>query len=439
MRPLLATLLAFLALLPAAAAAQAPPPPAATTGPAEAIGPTSATLTGTVNPGGTATDAHFEYGTTTAYGSVTGPSAVGDGSDDVPVRALLEGLEPSTTYHFRLVAGAAVGADATFRTIATPTITRLAAAEKTSTSARLTARINPNRSATTFHMEWGTSAGLGNRTADQTLPAGRRGVAVAAVLDGLPSYRRIYWRVVAENAAGVKRSGTASFITLRALTGAAFGVSPSITTWGGAVALSGRVEGAGVNGIPVALEEEAFPFGAGFREVATTTTNQVGRFRFAPRAVFLATRFRAVTRNALVVASAAATVQVRPRVGIAARRRTPRSLRLAGDVNPGLPVGHAVLQRRTRHGRWVGVVGAPLRAHDAERSSYGFFVRRLRRAAAYRVKVQAFDGGAHATGYSRSVLVGKKTARKGRRKARPRQRSGTSRIAPSGGSVISAE
>ena len=45
--------------------------PVAITGPVSAIGGTSATLNGTVNPGGAATDWWFEYGTSTSYGSKT--------------------------------------------------------------------------------------------------------------------------------------------------------------------------------------------------------------------------------------------------------------------------------------------------------------------------------------------------------------------------------
>ena len=66
MRLILLTLLA-LALLPATAAAQ----DAAVTGPPQAVGTTTATLTGTVDPDGTARDYRFEYGTTVAYGSRT--------------------------------------------------------------------------------------------------------------------------------------------------------------------------------------------------------------------------------------------------------------------------------------------------------------------------------------------------------------------------------
>ena len=407
MRRMLATLLFLFAVLPASADAQA----LVVTGPAESLAHTSATLTGTVDPEGTATGYRFEYGATTAYGSQTSLEPAGAGSDPLVVRATLTGLTPATTYHFRLVAGPVAGADATFRTTAAPappSISSLAATEKTPASARLSARINPNRSATTFHVEWGTSSSFGNRTPEQSLPAGRNGVAVSVVLDGLPPYRRIYWRVVAVNGEGTKRSGTSTFTTLRALTGASLAVLPALGDWGGPVTITGRVTGAGVNGIPVALEQSAFPFDAGFAAVAATRTNHVGVFRFRPRTILAATRFRAVTRNAQVVATAVATARVRTRVGIGAIRRTRRSLRLAGDVSPGLPVGRATLQRRTPGGGWVRWAETALRARDANRSRYRFSVRRSSTTARYRVLVTPYDGGAHEPGTSPSVLVAKK-------------------------------
>jgi hypothetical protein len=105
-------------------AANTPPPsaPTATTGTASAVGTTTATLGGTVNPNGQATTYHFEYGPTTAYGaSIPVPDAsAGSGTSAQAVSAAPTGLSASTTYHFRLVAtsagGTASGADASFTT-----------------------------------------------------------------------------------------------------------------------------------------------------------------------------------------------------------------------------------------------------------------------------------------------------------------------------------
>lgn len=64
---------------------------------------------------------HFDYGTTTAYGSATPTAAVnGNGDKWTTVSAKLAGLTPGTTYHYRAVASngasSASGPDATFQT-----------------------------------------------------------------------------------------------------------------------------------------------------------------------------------------------------------------------------------------------------------------------------------------------------------------------------------
>jgi arylsulfotransferase ASST/concanavalin A-like lectin/glucanase superfamily protein len=95
--------------------------PSAVTGPASSIASTSATLNGTVNPNGETTSYRFNYGTTTSYGHPTPWRSAGSGTSDQSVSANLSGLEPNTTYHFRLVAIHAdgqktLGSDQTFTT-----------------------------------------------------------------------------------------------------------------------------------------------------------------------------------------------------------------------------------------------------------------------------------------------------------------------------------
>ncbi|HEY7829103.1 MAG TPA: hypothetical protein VIC06_00880 [Solirubrobacteraceae bacterium] len=72
---------------------------------------TGATLAGQINPLGRDTSYRFEYGTSTAYGtSVPLPDGdIGSGRSDVSVSALVEGLSPSVTYHYRLVASNSLG------------------------------------------------------------------------------------------------------------------------------------------------------------------------------------------------------------------------------------------------------------------------------------------------------------------------------------------
>ena len=101
-----------------------PSQPAIASTSASAVGQTTATLSAMINPGLSPTTYHFDYGTSTAYGSSTPASAAGAGDAIQVVSAALGGLKPATTYHFRAVAnngvGSALGTDQTFTTMAPP-------------------------------------------------------------------------------------------------------------------------------------------------------------------------------------------------------------------------------------------------------------------------------------------------------------------------------
>jgi hypothetical protein len=102
-----------------------PGPVEAATGTASGVTEVQATLTGTVNPRGYDAKYYFQYGETTGYGSATALSDAGENNGSVPVSALIIGLHPGTTYHYRLVATSGgitrEGADQTLRTGILPT------------------------------------------------------------------------------------------------------------------------------------------------------------------------------------------------------------------------------------------------------------------------------------------------------------------------------
>ena len=101
------------------------PIPAVRTGGASAVGAGAATVGGTINASnGGGTTYRFEYGTSAGYGHTTSslPNDGGaiTGSFDLPVSAILEGLKPNTTYHYRIAAtngrGQSHGRDRIFTT-----------------------------------------------------------------------------------------------------------------------------------------------------------------------------------------------------------------------------------------------------------------------------------------------------------------------------------
>jgi hypothetical protein len=80
----------------------------------------SAGLRAQVNPEGAVTTYRFEYGTSEAYGQSTPESPIGGGDSTVPTTEQIQGLQPGTTYHYRVVARSGVeqtyGPDQTFTT-----------------------------------------------------------------------------------------------------------------------------------------------------------------------------------------------------------------------------------------------------------------------------------------------------------------------------------
>jgi DNA-binding beta-propeller fold protein YncE len=191
--------------------------PAVTTTPgATAITPNNATVAGTVNPEGVpgATTYRFEYGPDTTYGNSSPEIDTGGGSAAVPASAELSGLQPGTTYHFRLVAtngqGSNVGTDQTFTTPAAAATVGgqpAFASAITPAGATLNGTVNPNGADTTYHFEYGTTSGYGTST-----PAGDAGgitgeTPVSAPITGLQPGTTYHFRVVASNGIGTAAEG----------------------------------------------------------------------------------------------------------------------------------------------------------------------------------------------------------------------------------------
>lgn len=98
--------------------------PVVSTGPATAITPNSALLTGIVFPESTQTMYLFELGTSTAYGTQIFGGEAGREAGLAPVSVAVGNLQPNTVYHYRLIAvnaaGTSIGPDRTFTTTALP-------------------------------------------------------------------------------------------------------------------------------------------------------------------------------------------------------------------------------------------------------------------------------------------------------------------------------
>jgi hypothetical protein len=393
----------FLASLLATAVVAAP-----TTQPATDVTATGATLNGTADGGGSV---YFEYGTTTAYGLTTTPQTVTGG----PVSATVSGLTAQTTYHYRIVQGSERGTDATFTTGANPKppdISDQRAHEIAAESALATASINPNGSATTYRIEYGTTTRYGSDTGPAQLPVGA--TSISTRISGLRPYTRYHWRTVATNAAGTTLGADRSFRTARLPTAVSLSLSRRTVPWGGDLRLGGRVSGAGVGGMTVELQQQG-PQDQDFVTAGTTRTGSDGGYLFTIPKLWATTRYRVVTRTQVVVTSPVVTASSRVRAGIRASLIARKLARLQGTVIPGV-TGTIELQLYRPGLGWGRVRTATLTPATETLSRYAFVVRRVKRVARrFRVIARPTPGG-YARGWSSSVLVKAQPPKKKKRR-----------------------
>jgi len=216
-----AALLSMVLAVAVAAVAVAASSPAVTTGTHSHVTDTSALLHGTINPNGSATAYYFEWGLTTAYGVTSPEHSAGHGTAPVSVSATAADLIPGTVYHYRLVAangsGSATGADHTFTTAGNPPpgVSTGPATEVAKNSATLTAVVSPNKQATTYYFQYGTSTTYGSQTIAATVPAGTVPVTVIASIAGLEAQTIFHYRIVALHGNTAPQPGAdATFMTL---------------------------------------------------------------------------------------------------------------------------------------------------------------------------------------------------------------------------------
>ena len=179
----------------------------------------SATLNGTVNPHGSTTSVHFQYGTTTNYGSVTANQSF-SGTTTQNVTANISGLMANTTYHFRIVAtnghGTSYGSDKTFTTLTPtgpPVVTTNPATNVATHSATLNGTVDPHGLNTTVSFQYGRTISYGSTTANQT-KTGNTYQNVSANISGLTAYTTYHFRIVATNGYGTRYGSDETFTTL---------------------------------------------------------------------------------------------------------------------------------------------------------------------------------------------------------------------------------
>jgi hypothetical protein len=136
------------------------------------------------------------------------------------------------------LAGAGPAAAATAPTASTGPVTAVAP-----TTATVSGSVNPNGSATTWYVEYGTSVGYGTKTSSTSAGSGTSTVAVSASLASLKPGTTYHYRFVATSTPGAGRGADGILTTSSApatVTSSASTVTPTTATLNGTVDPSGR-------------------------------------------------------------------------------------------------------------------------------------------------------------------------------------------------------
>jgi len=185
-------------------------PPSVTTLGVANVKTCSATLNGSVNPGGLPTTVTFEYGTSTDYGQqATTEESLINGNTITDISANISGLACNTIYHFRLKAensfDTTYTSDKTFLTAAgPPDAITLDAVRNTGTTATLKGSVQASCVSFVVTFEYGTDMANYEQelTPDQTLVTADGITEVSRNISGLTPCTTYHFRVKTESSFG---------------------------------------------------------------------------------------------------------------------------------------------------------------------------------------------------------------------------------------------
>jgi hypothetical protein len=216
----------LLFVLGGAVAVAAAPEVPVTGAPAKSITASSAVFEGVLNPGAAGDPGSYEfvYRQSASECQGEGQQAVGvggaSGEKEEAVQGEASGLLPNATYSFCLLARneageEVVGPVVSFTTLTVkPSIDAAASANVSSSSADLTAEVDPNGVDTTYRFEYGTTGSYGASVPvpDGDVDAGWSDVPVSRHVTGLSANTTYHWRVVASSAGGTIAGSDQTFV-----------------------------------------------------------------------------------------------------------------------------------------------------------------------------------------------------------------------------------
>jgi hypothetical protein len=271
---------------------------------------------------------------------------------------------------------------------APPSVSTGAATQVTQTTANLRGTVDPQGQSTTYYFQYGPTKTYGSQTAPAPAGSGNKGVAALATVTGLAPATTYHYRVVASSPAGVTSGGDRSFATDKVPLSLQLSATPNPVRFGASTTLQGAIGGTGGGGRAVQIQQNAFPYTAGFANLGNPiVTSPDGTFASVVASLTVNAQFRAVTTQNPQLTSNVVGLGVAPVVRTRVSTHRPRKgarVRFAGTVTPSWVPAQVAIQKRTGPGRWVVVAGAITHAYGSSKARYARSIR-VRRGGTYRV------------------------------------------------------
>jgi hypothetical protein len=275
-----------------------------------------------------------------------------------------------------------------------PAATTGNATKITFSGARVHGTVNPRGTATSYSFQYGPTKAYGATTPDVAVGSGTSSKTAQADVAGLAPTTVYHYRVVAKSTAGTIPGADRTFKTAKQPLGLALAATPNPTPFGANTVLAGTLSGTDNAGRQVILQQNAFPFTAGFATVGNPqVTSAQGAFSFPILALTSTTQYRVAVNGKPNIASPIVTVLVSVKVRTAVSHHTVRrgrSVRFAGTITP-VRDGAQVAIQKLRGTSWITVGGSVARHYKADRSKYAVTVK-INRGGSYRVFVGTNSG-----------------------------------------------
>jgi hypothetical protein len=247
---------------------------------------------------------------------------------------------------------------------AKPAATTGTAANVTFQSVRLNGSADPNKQATTYYFQYGTTIAFGSQTAPVAVGNGANPVHVSTDLGGLAPATKYYYRIVAHNNSGTALGGRKSFTTRKQPLGVSLTATPNPVPFkSSATNLSGTLTGTNNANRKVVLQANPWPYTGGFQNASNQqVTNSTGGFSFPLLSVPVNTQYRVVMPERPTVVSPIVAFGVKPYVKSKVNKhRVKRGhrVRISGSISPAAADQQVAFQKK-RGSSWVLVGGAGL-------------------------------------------------------------------------------